>query len=834
MYANTHKQDLPQHLFATGYLSQHIAKQLNLHEDYIKLQQACYYAGCLHDIGKIDSPFQKFSKNSIKKKAPFAKKPRHNELSLLLCKLLVEDSDIIKTFGNVGLYKTIEHAILWHHPKIQRKKHPIETFGNLYNFCKHAIPDKEYDLLFTNFTMMIEGINELGNDYGSPFTISGFNSTENRSTISILRDINLPRYKNYDEGFGISDITDSVKGNSINNIVRACVVTADRLISALSAEELETHIKNKTLESLYVMTDSSVVLEKDIKICLKGFDDRFPNSLRTAAQTTATKFIAECDDEINVLQGPAGCGKTKMALEIAMKAGAKKIVIICPRLAVCESMFLELKHEYYLPNTKIEYLTGSKSITYENGVEYDTPEPFTGDVIISNVDYMTKTITSHSNIDIVNIYMSAFIIFDEFHEYVNSKAFDLFFGEMIYAKKMMECPSTLLVSATPNPVLIKDYLEIDYIHKIKSFNGSKYLINLQYANDNAKDDSNPLFQTYTKKTLILTETAKTAQESFEYNQHNENGLLIHAKFTEEDKHNYLGLLIKSFKENGTKEYDVVRSSPIPQASFNISFENIVTTASTPENILQRLGRGGRFGENDFINMFNIVVPLKYSDSKSLDFLGKLKQKKTTIAWIEFLEKKDLTKSVGVSELYEWYEEFYNGENSEIVRASLLATLNASIKLVNKRVLDPRVSSKNITDGIPRKGFNALRGDGTYVNMAIRNAGNGLEEFPDEYAETGISTLSLDDGLIQGYEKSKRDLLAHAINVHDRVMPNNKLSSHLKHVDDIFTLYEAKVANNPLYVSYTPKDRHTNNVKQHPYAFHYVKGIRQSIGIMCDK
>ncbi len=59
----------------------------------------------------------------------------------------------------------------------------------------------------------------------------------------------LPHYKSYGPNECFKDYQIDIKSNAKNNIARAVVVTADRLVSVLNAEDLKMHIEQNTLKN---------------------------------------------------------------------------------------------------------------------------------------------------------------------------------------------------------------------------------------------------------------------------------------------------------------------------------------------------------------------------------------------------------------------------------------------------------------------------------------------------------------------------------------------------------------------------------------------------------
>lgn len=117
------------------------------------------------------------------------------------------------------------------------------------------------------------------------------------------------------------------------------------------------------------------------------------------------------------------------------------------------------------------------------------------------------------------------------------------------------------------------------------------------------------------------------------------------------------------------KFDVLRSGPIVQASLNISCDHMVSEMSHPENILQRLGRLDRFGDNTDINVLKIAITDNIKRGKQTDssarFLAKLHGLRSTKVWYEYLSDKLDDRIFTLPEIYQLYKAFYDRRNDQI-------------------------------------------------------------------------------------------------------------------------------------------------------------------------
>ena len=857
IYANTNGQRLDQHLFAVGYVAKCLFEKIVPDE---KLGKAVYVAGCWHDIGKIDDVFQTWVNKKLNKKYKdvpeegehidkgtfsFEKYPRHNEFSLLLCETLF-DANIL---NNDKSLEIIKHAVYWHHAKpLRGKKYEIKGVVDIFN--KMSNFEKTYSDTIDNLKGIFASIDELSNSYDeidlkiSSIKVPRFDDIEEK-----LEGIDLPKYKRYSSKEKLEGYKLNIGTNAKNAIARTAIVTADRLISGLTEKELESHIDNKALESLMDRAlHQDRGLSSQIKDCLDGFENRHPNSQRNKEQKEVAQELADEEINIGVLKGSAGCGKTKIALEWALNTSAKRIYWICPRVQVCEGIYADLSSDEYLPNSSIEIVTGEIKKRRVDGKEdeEETPENelFGSDIVITTIDQIVNSITTHNHITTFMDFMNAHVVFDEYHEYINMQGFNLLFAELIEAKKMQQTdesyPNTLLVSATPNPLFVKEFLRLDddVIIGMKSFNNSSYEIEFVEYDDNDESTNPLMLEQESKNTFVISNTAIMTQRTFIEHQAKENAVLFHSKFIKKDKEYLFGEIFDSFKKEGTKKYDLLRSGPVVQASLNITCDKMISEMTHAENFLQRLGRLDRFGENSAVNVYTIAITEGVKSGKSKDgssrFLSKLDSLQSAKVWYEFLQNNQ-KESYTINDVYELYEDFYeDGNVKELIRQDLISALKKSVDMIDKNILDPRSFPKSKKDekgGVKIK-KNSLRGNSLFVQMAqckIESADKF--EILDKYAYEDIEdAITLESSIIEGYgfdgkPDSKKNLLAFMAKKHHNIKDVKKAYT------DAVLRSEARDPDTPIYLSYTLKDLEKVNCEPHEYAQYYAIGLKQSIGIL---
>lgn len=865
VYANTHLQKLEEHLFAVGFIAEQL--YLNFYPKKTKQANATFIAGCMHDIGKLDPSFQSWVINPRNKtyqaedgqhiddtKFSFEKHPRHNEISALIFQCL---SDSAK--GISAIKPSIKHAIYWHHAKAFRVKERdgFDTYGKIFHKLKTNLKDKAQSLLSKQSIEMLNTVSELDKKYRkieNSLLKKAYSQEFDDETLVNYEYTPLPAYKEYPLSENLNDYQNKILTNAHNNEVRACLITADRWVSSLSASDLSLYIKNHKLsEFVEEQLTNHVLVESNLTSHIQTCISTFPDSERTQKQSVVASKLAEDIDHVKVLAGAAGCGKTKIALEWAGLRNAQQIIWVCPRVQICQGMFTELKasDNPYLQDATVEIFTGE--FKYTNNFETPTPEneQLTADIVITTIDQLLSGVISHTKADRLLNYLSAHIVFDEFHEYITMPAFNLLFAELVTSRNQLNNGSNiLLVSATPNYFYLESLLnlDIDYdVVEMPSFNNKKYQFDFVRYDETNEDATNPLYQKQSLTTFTISNTATTAQKSFIQNLTEENAILLHSKYKKSDKQELFNSVFESFKKDGTGMFDQLRSGPIVQASLNISCDYMISEITTPENCLQRMGRLDRFGQNDAANRYSIVVPESIRLNKGTGavarFLSNSNSLLSTKAWYQFLiEHTDNgNKVLTIAEVYQLYKDFYQLPSAvDFIEQDSISAMKKSAMLITAKVSEPQtmISRKKQQTQRAKISNNSLRGDSRFVQMAVCNLdGKNMPAFIEEYAYTvsvdeteKVDNLTASTELIQGYGDSTNNLLTYMVKKHHNIMGGTKPYK------DFILLNDAKDPEFPVYLSYTPNDLLAvgGESARHNSAIYYAVCEKQAIGAISNK
>ena len=184
----------------------------------------------------------------------------------------------------------IRHAIYWHHAKPIRKME-FKKLEVVHSKLTKNIGDGAFNEVLHVARQVVSSVNQMSLEYDGdePLLVDGLLSTLDEDKVYDLAKEDFPAYKTYlESNDDVADYGKNIKQNAHNNIARSSVITADRLVSGLSREALDNHIKEKTLDTLLVdaLVESSELTQK-IKDCLTGFETRFPNSERNEQQKAA-------------------------------------------------------------------------------------------------------------------------------------------------------------------------------------------------------------------------------------------------------------------------------------------------------------------------------------------------------------------------------------------------------------------------------------------------------------------------------------------------------------------------------------------------------------------
>lgn len=642
----------------------------------------------------------------------------------------------------------LEHAVYWHHAKPLRHDEKQEAlFGNNIKIAdllsQHS--DWLHGRAAADLAQLIGQIERL-EPVGLAQCLQDPDLSDEHRT---------PRFKalylNKSKLTGPNQSLELRKALTIESrrtAIRSAVVSADRIVSALSALEVAQHV---ALHTLPLCQDAPEAIEEtyvQIEAMVGLFDIRHPGA-RTEQQNDAARRLARIShfNTIACLQGPAGCGKSKIALHYLVElendlskrqaAGAcqrpRRIFVFVPRTAIGESLFQEVIADYGITH-RVELLTGNTKLFRQAGQPViETPEALQGqgNIVITTVDQLCRTMLSHQRIDMISRLAQSHVIFDEFHELFDLPGISLLFYEIMHLRRLSRA-GTLLVSATPCDFLLQKLgVESRAIVAVPTFNDKLVHIKLvtwpaQVYERGRSRMPHPFVSgevAFERGAIVVCNTATIAQaSSIARKVEGREVICFHSKFTPRDKLDLLKTILQAFGKSSPKSDTLLIAGPIVQASLNISTPHLHTEGCTAENFLQRVGRCNRFGLLDK-GCVSVYWAPKNNALANEQALASMCQKHRTQAFYQFLKARFSAGdevATNLEELYAWYSAFQKtGAAQAAYEADFHAVLQASVDVFEKNNFDPiqvpsflKAAGKNKQGG--RLARNSLRGRSYFV------------------------------------------------------------------------------------------------------------------------
>lgn len=594
--ANSKKQPLVNHLVEVGKNAKLIAERLNLYKDvgngYFPL--IAELSGLYHDVGKIDVEFQKYINNEVDyepddgEKANFALTyPLHHEWSLLLLiaswKKLKKQIQIrypdLKGQSLKGIYKSIQYAVYWHHAEQQRDIPLNQLFNNAMNASSSLDVSVVED--FNNFFNQVVDFDIQIDSDDLEDALEKIKEIPFIDVSSVQ--INKKEQKN--------SITDSVISNSENLLLRYCTIAADRYVSSLNADSISQPI------------NETVYDDRNLLRCIETYiaKEQFAGS-RTESQKQVADYLAGYDS--NTLVGPAGSGKTRVALmdyfysRTKYQSNHHGIVWAVPRVVVGLGVLDEIRTE--CPEISVSIVSGEHKGIWRGDEALLNTHLFEADIVIMTIDQIAKRLTRHSVHDEFSVFLERFVVFDEYHELFAIQSL-YWISLLLMRMKEWQCNAHRFVSATPEPfhlsLVAQSYYTFENPIVLKSFN--EKAIEISMVNEYSAEDVAAIYVFNT-----ATMAQRTAIKSFV-----KGGRALdcfHSKFTPKDRRELTQRILSRYGKNSEERSHTLYAGPIAQAALNISRKTLYTQASSPANLLQRVGRCNRFAEHDK-GVFNIIV-----------------------------------------------------------------------------------------------------------------------------------------------------------------------------------------------------------------------------------
>ena len=581
--ANSKKQDLTEHSQAIAKVALQVYEELGLELNEIttqKLKVGIKIAALFHDIGKITLECQSYLNDEpeynpdIGETASYSDdNPLHNEVSELF--LLAFWPHLRRTLsGDISqdLKQQIIHSIYWHHAEPKRTETCLDI---LNNYITNKCDIDDLIIRVNDFCSSLK-LKEL---HGVTITKDDLLDALEKFKQPDFFKLNINIQPSKDDW--IAGVQADFDTNAQNFIARFCLIFADRYVSSLEASDLKTATYN---HPQFNDTHLLKAIEQYIK-------DPSLDKTRTNQQKEAAKKLISSD--LNVAVGPAGSGKTRLAVicnkeaKDSLKSGSG-ILWIVPRVAVGEAILEELMAS--IPEISISLVTGEQKKCWQNNAEIEVDDLYSADIIVTTIDQVVKWLVSNSAHSEFFIFMKRYVVWDEYHEIFAIQAL-YYVSAFLMRIKEYQKYNHLFISATPDPLNLqligKNNISWRCPVILESFNTDPFDIQFQ-----------PLADVNQAATVYIFNSAAQAQRyaSKSWLNGREDIDCYHSKFQPRDKHKLTKSILDKYGINPADKSATLFSGPISQAALGISREFLITELNSPAGIIHRIGRNNRFAE----------------------------------------------------------------------------------------------------------------------------------------------------------------------------------------------------------------------------------------------
>ncbi len=425
----------------------------------------------------------------------------------------------------------------------------------------------------------------------------------------------------------------NISRENLNTIIKKIYSTLQRLQKKI--EDYYLNVVYADLFGIFKTADIiSAMFEKDAEIFKEiGYlnRSRVEQNIKEYVNSKGLKFdqnrwkvfcdIANTKGDV-LFTAPTGWGKTFASLITALNKHPRHIIYVLPTITSIRKMKNTLSNVF---NCRVEenyYFADVEKLREDLHTDLDIfiSKSFLSSVTITTLDQIILSFLHVGKYFLKRFHFrNSVFIFDEFHAYPINGLYIL----LKFIKKFNESFGygirSIFMSATSHPdleKLIEEHTSTSKFEFIKEYEKRRRYIYSVESLDIADDES---LRSIVKKAesdnvLVLCNTVEKAIKTYlllknEYNL--KRILLLHSRFTYQDRRNKEDLLEKFSKSKGF----VLVSTQVAEVSLDMSFDYLFTEVAPIPSLIQRFGRVNRYSNKTNQINVNILYPDEIESSK---------------------------------------------------------------------------------------------------------------------------------------------------------------------------------------------------------------------------